>query len=86
MEEYNREQAAKTRLLMEEMEDVRMQQMRSDWENDLATKQRLSFMSEDAAGFKEKLKVNCSDCQIDLNIFVARATGALRKEEESIRC
>merc|ERR1719468_1404694 len=56
MEEYNREQAATTRVLMEEMEDVRMQQMRSDWENDLATKKRLSFMSTDASGFKDKLK------------------------------
>ena len=43
---------------MEEMEDVRMQQMRSDWENDLETKNRLSFMSADASGFKDKLKVS----------------------------
>lgn len=58
MEEYNRQQAATTRVLMEEMEDVRMQQMRSDWENDLETKNRLSFMSADASGFKDKLKVS----------------------------
>lgn len=43
---------------MEEMEDVRMKQMRSDWENDLATKKRLSFMSTDASAFKDKLKVS----------------------------
>ena len=57
MEEYNRQQAANTQVLIEEMEDVRMQQMRSDWENDLETKKRLSFMSDDADAFKDKLKV-----------------------------
>lgn len=69
MEEYNREQAATTRVLMEEMEDVRMQQMRSDWENDLATKNRLSFMSTDASGFKDKLKVSLLLVDLNLTYF-----------------